>query len=346
MSPTPWSADVEFPQRPRSRREFFRVSGAMAALFVSAGCTPPRPTQPDLPRVGYVRESLTLVSYEAFLDGLRELGWVDGQNVIIELRDPVSDRDRIPELTREVIKLPVDVFVANGPISADAAAQATSTIPIVVNSSNSALRLVRNIAQPEGNITGVATNNIEAVGKWVELLKETVPSVSHLAAVGDQPSEPARSPELSNRLQLESAARALGLETAWYDVRDLDALPPVLTTAVAAGSNGLVVVSGGVFGGGVDARIGQAVARSGLPSVGDNRAFAVNGGLLSHGVDTAGLTRRSAAYVDKLLRGAKPGDLPIELPTRYNIAVNLKAARDLRIAIPPSVLARAAELIE
>ncbi|MFN0073764.1 MAG: ABC transporter substrate binding protein, partial [Chloroflexota bacterium] len=180
-----------------------------------------------------------------------------------------------------------------------------------------------------------------------ELLKETVPTLAHLAAIADPSVQSSTLPAaVSNRAQVELASQALGLPYTWYDVRNLDQLPSVLSTAVADGADGLVVISGGVILGGTDPRIGSAVLRSRLPGVGDNRLFAVNGGLLAHGVETLALARRSAFYVDRILRGAKPADLPIELPTRFNIVINLRSALELGITVPQSVLARATEVIQ
>lgn len=328
-----------------SRRHMLRRGLALAALGLAAGCgvvSFPGQQQPAIRRIGYLRESVNPETFGVFRDGLRDLGYVEGQDLVIEVRDPEGSMERLPTLAAELVSLPVEVIVAGGPFSALAAAQVTSTIPIVVASSNAVLSLVSNIARPEGNITGVATNNVAAVGKWIELLKETVPSLSHLAALGDQ-SSPQGSP---NRAQVEGATRALQIGYTWYGVSDLDELPAVLATVVAQGADGLVVISGGIIGGGADPRIGLAVLQSGLPAVGDVRAFAANGGLLAHGVDTLALHRRSAVYVDKLLKGAKPGDLPIELPTQFNIVINLNSARELGITVPASVLARATEIIQ
>ena len=199
-----------------------------------------------------------------------------------------------------------------------------------------------NIAHPEGTITGVANNTAETSVKWVELLKEIVPTLSRLAVLAD-PSDPG-----INKLLLPSvqrAAQTLQLQLTSYDLRDLDQLSAVLSTVKADGADGLVV-AGGVLGGGANPRIGAEVLKARLPAAAGTRAFAVNGGLLAHGTNNDALARRSASYVDKLLKGAKPGDLPIELPTAFDFVINLKTAQALGLTIPPSVLQQATETIQ
>jgi putative ABC transport system substrate-binding protein len=219
----------------------------------------------------------------------------------------------------------------------------TSVIPIVTAGGDVvAGGLVTNIARPEGNITGVASNSAEAVGKWLELLRETVPGISQLAGLLDP-----RAPTASSFLRAaQPAAQALQLQLAWYELRDLDQLTAVLTTARSDGADGLVLVPGGVLGGGGDPRIVAELLKSRLPAVSQQRDFAVNGGLLGHGTDNDALARRAASYVDKILKGALPGELPIELSTEFNIVINLKSAQELGITVPGTVLARATELIQ
>jgi putative ABC transport system substrate-binding protein len=202
--------------------------------------------------------------------------------------------------------------------------------------------LVSNVARPEGNVTGVTTNSVEVIGKWIELLKQVVPTLSHLAVLADL-SNLASPPFLQ---AVEQASQSLQIQPTTYDVRDLAHLGVVLQRAKSDGADGLVVVSGGVFRGGNDPRIGGEALDSRLPAVAELRDFAVNGGLLAHGPNTHVLARRSASYVDKILKGARPGDLPIELPTEFNIVVNLKTADALGILIPQSVVARANEVIQ
>ena len=274
---------------------------------------------------------------------MRDLGYVEEQNLLVEYRDAEGDQERLPAMAAELVGLPVEVIVAYNVFAIIAASRATSVIPIVATGANVVgAGLVANIARPEGNITGVATNTVETVGKWIELLKETVPTISRLAAVLDRSGPAAQ----ANLEQVQRAAQSLQLQYTAYDLRDLDQLSAVLSTARADGADGLMLVSGGVLGGGGDPRIGGAVLKSRLPAVAEARPFAIAGGLLAHGSDTAALARRSASYVDKILKGARPADLPIELPTTFSVVVNLKTARELGITVPQSVLHRATEVVQ
>jgi len=279
---------------------------------------------------------------ESFRDSMRDLGYVEGQNLLIEYRDADGHLDRLPALAAELVDSGAEVIVARNNLTALAVSRATSSIPIVAAGADVvAAGLVTNIARPEGNLTGVTSNSTETVVKWIELLAETVPTISRLAVMLD-PSGPATD---ANLQQVQRATQALQLQYATYDLRTLDHLSAVLATAGADGSDGLVVVPGGAIAGGSDPRIGDAVLKSRLPAIAQQRLFAVAGGLLAHGANTAALVRRSASYVDKILKGARPGDLPIELPTEFTIVVNLQTAQALGITIPPSVLQQATELI-
>jgi putative ABC transport system substrate-binding protein len=296
-------------------------------------------------RIGFLESGPALVppTLDAFREGLRELGYVEGNNLAIEYRDAGLNPERLSALAAELASVPVEVIVVSNVPTALAASQATATIPIVAAGGNIvAAGLVTRVAHPEGNITGVATNSGELIGMWVELLKQAVPSVSRLAVVADR-SNPASEPFLQ---EARRAAQALRLEQTPYDVRNLDQLRGALLSAKTAGADGLIIVSGGVFRGGNDARIGGQALQSRLPAVAEGRAFATNGGLLALGTNTSALARRSATYVDKILNGAMPGDLPIELPTTFHIVVNLRTAATLGLAIPPSVLQQATEVIQ
>jgi putative tryptophan/tyrosine transport system substrate-binding protein len=261
---------------------------------------------------------------------------------LIELRSAQADLERLPGLAAELVTMPVEIIVVSNDASAVAAAGATRTIPIVTAGGNPVGRVVTNIAHPEGNVTGVSQSTAGPAGivKRIELLKETVPTISRLAGVSDESGTPAL------RDAAGPAAQALQVAFRLYDLRDLDQLSAVLATVLADGADGLVMLSGGTVGGGSDPRIGAAVLRSRLPAVAQNREFAVNGGLLAHGPNTAALARRAAAYVDKILKGAKPGDLPIELPNTSDVVVNLKTAASLATSVPQSVLAQATEIIQ
>jgi putative ABC transport system substrate-binding protein len=274
---------------------------------------------------------------------LRELGYVEGQTIVVEYRFAEGDFERLPTLAAELVGLQPELIVAAATTAAVPLTQVTSTIPIVLLAGNVvAAGLVTNIAHPEGNITGLTTNSVELVGKWVELLKEAVPAMARLATLAD-PSSAVTGPHLR---EAELAARALQLEHSPHELRDLDQLPAALSAIKAAGADGLLVLPGGVIRAGGDPRLGAQALGSRLPAVSEARDFAVNGGLMSYGANTADLYRRAATYVDKILKGAKPADLPVELPTTFDLVVNLKTAQALGLTIPPLVLAQATELIQ
>ena len=330
------------------RRHFVQNSLALAGLGMLVGCglvhvPGPQPSSPR--RIGFLESGppLTPPTIESFREGLRDLGYVEGDRLLIEYRNADLNPERLPALAAELVGLPVEVIVVSNAPTALAASQATTTIPIVAAGGNVvAAGLVTRVAHPEGNLTGVTTNSVETIGKWVEWLKQMAPTTSHLAVVADL-SNPAGQPFLE---AVDHASQSLHLQQTAYDVRDLDRFAETLLGAKADGADGLVVVSGGVFRGGNDVRIGGGALTAHLPAVAEGRAFAVNGGLLAHGPNTPALARRSATFVDKLLKGAKPGDLPVELPTKFDIVVNLKTAQALGLTIPMSLLQQATEVLQ
>ena len=332
----------------RTRRQLVQRSIAVAGVGLLAGCgVMPSPGQrrATLRRVGYLDWHAGTIdpTIEAFREGMRDLGYVEGQNLLVEYRDAEGDLDRLPALVAALIDSGVEIIVARNNLSALAVSRATSAIPIVAAGADVVgAGLVTNIARPEGNLTGVTSNSTETLVKWIELLTETVPTISRLAVMVD----PSGRATQANLQQVQHAAQALQLQHTFYDLRALDHLSAALSKVRADGADGLVLVSGGVVGGGNDPRIGDAVLKSRLPAVAQQRLFAVAGGLLAHGANTTALVRRSASYVDKILNGARPGDLPVELPTEFDIVVNLQTAHALGITVPQSVLRRATEIIQ
>ena len=330
--------------RSRSRRLLIQGSVVLTSLGLLSGCdvVSLAAQRPVLRRIGFLESGANPNALEPFREGLRDLGYIEGQHLLIEHRSAERNVERLPVLAAELVDLRVNVIVAREPGSATAASRATSTIPIVVAGGDIvASGLVTNIARPEGNVTGVTTNIAETVGKWVDLLKDAVPSISRLAVTRDPTSS-------SNQASLElvrRAAQTLQYQLTPYDLRDFDQLAAVLSTIKADGADGLVMLSG-AFGPNGDPRIGNEVLRVRLPAVAEARAFAVNGGLLAHGTRPGALATQTATYVDKILKGAKPGDLPIALPTEFHIVVNIKAAQELGLTIPPSVLQQATEVIQ
>ena len=330
-----------------SRRRLLQGSLTLAGLGLLAGCglvslPGQRPTR--LRRIGFLESGTGTPTVETLREALRELGYVEGQNLLIEYRTAEGHLELLPSLVAELVDLRVEIIVARENPAFLAASRVTSAIPIVASGGNVVLAgLVTNIARPEGNVTGVTSNSSGAAGKWIELLRERAPTISRLAAVLDRSGPWGRGVSLS---EVQRAAQIFQLQLTLYDLRDLDQLSEILATVKGDGMDGLVVVSGGVLGGAANPRIGGEVLKSRLPAVAESRAFAANGGLLASGADPFAMARQAASYVDKLLKGARPGDLPIELPSRFNVVVNLRTARDLGITIPTSVLQQATEIIQ
>ena len=279
---------------------------------------------------------------EAFNQGLHELGYVEGRNVAIEYRWAEGRSDQLPGLAAELVRLKVDVIVAASQ-AALAAKQATTTIPIVMPIITDPVRLglVASLASPGSNATGFATRNDELPGKWMELVKETLPKVSRVAVlwspIYDQGAQlkasEAAARSLGVRLQALKVERPGDLETAFSDVRKNRA-------------EALVVSSSPLFYQ-YRTRLVELSAKHRLPTIYHQSEFVVgSGGLMSYGPDFRDLFRRAATYVDKILKGAKPGDLPVEQPNKFELVINLKTAKALGLTIPPSLLQRADQVIE
>jgi putative ABC transport system substrate-binding protein len=274
---------------------------------------------------------------EAFRQGLRELGYDEGRNLSIEEgRD-----DRLPGLAADLVRLKVDVIVA-GAGAVEAAKRATATIPIVMPLFGDPVRagLVASLGRPGGNVTGLTSLSGELPGKWMELLKETLPRLSRVAALWDLAGDPsqvktseAAAQSLGMRLHVLKVGRTGGFESAFAEARKDDA--------------GALIILGSPFFYSQRARLVELAAKHRLPTIFPQREFVVgSGGLMSYGADYHHQFRRAATYVDKILKGAKSGDLPIEQPTKFELVINLKTAKALGLTIPPSVLARADETIE
>jgi putative tryptophan/tyrosine transport system substrate-binding protein len=280
---------------------------------------------------------------EAFRQGLRELGYVEGQNIAIEYRSAEGKSERLPALAAELVRLKVDVIVAASPAATEAAKQATSTIPIVfaVSGDPVAEGLVASLARPGGNLTGLATISGEVVGKQLELLKGVAPKISRVAVL----QNPGNQAHLRALRQAEGAARALGLQLQIVEART----PPEIEAAFAAmrsqRAGGVLVLRDALFRE-QRAKIVALAAKNRLPAVYGLREEAEAGGLMAYGASTPQLFRRAATYVDRILKGAKPADLPVEQPTKFELVINLKAAKALGLTIPPSLLGQADEVIQ
>ena len=302
-----------------------------------------------VPRIGYLsasdpaRES---TRSEAIRLALRELGYIEGQNIAIEYRYAEGKRDRYPELAAELVRLKVDIIVvAGGDAMVRAAKNATKTIPIVMTGAGGdpvEAGLVESLARPGGNVTGITNLSRELGGKRLELLKEAVPKLARVAVLYD-PATPGSVRELKEVLPV--AARALGLTVQPWEVRDADDFEKVFAAIDKERPDGLYVTSGPLMNAN-GKRIAGFALKSRLPSVYNRREAVDAGGLMSYGADLADSYRRVAYFVDRILKGAKPADLPVEQPTKFELVINLKTAKQIGLTIPQSMLYRADKVIK
>ncbi|MGZ8426210.1 MAG: ABC transporter substrate-binding protein [Candidatus Binatia bacterium] len=279
----------------------------------------------------------------AFRQGLRELEYVEGKNIVIEWRSAEGKLDRFPALVAELVRLKVDIIVTAGPIPTRAAKEATSTIPIIMAQDPDPVGsgFVASLARPGGNITGLSTLAPELSGKRLELLKETVPKVSRVAVLGTS-TYPGNAQSLK---EVELAAAAFKVQLQYLNVLDLKDIE----TAFRAASKGradavLVMVAGGIASG-HRTEIAELAVKNRLPVMYDRQEYVEAGGLIAYSVNYNDLARRAATYVDKILKGAKPADLPVEQPKKFDFIVNLKAAKQIGLTIPPNLLVRADKVI-
>ena len=302
-----------------------------------------------VPRIGYLTgssPSARSANIEAFGLGLRELGYVEGKNIVIEYRYTEGKLDRLPVLAAELLRLNVEVIVTGGPAVTRAVKEATATIPIVMTQDPDPVGsgFVASLARPGGNITGLSTLSPEISGKRLELLREIVPNLSRVAVLGTS-TRPGTAQELK---EVALAAGAFGVELQYLDVLD----PKGIETAFRAASKSradavLMLVSGGVVGAHQTTIIELAV-KTRLPVIygTEGRAFVEAGGLMAYGVNVRDLDRRAATYVDKILKGTKPGDIPVEQAKKFELIINLNAAKRIDLTIPPTVMARADRVIK
>ena len=276
---------------------------------------------------------------------LRELGYIEGQNIAIEYRYAEGKVDRFPELAAELVRLKVDIIVAVGDRGIGAAKKATKTIPIVMTGGGFdpvEAGVVESLARPGGNVTGITNLGPELGGKRLELLKEAVPKLARVAVLYD-PTAPNAVREQKEVLPV--AARALGFTVRSWEVRAVDDFEKVFAAISRWRPDGLYVPAAGPVMRINHTRIVGFALKSRLPSVYESRAYVDAGGLMYYGANLADSYRRVAYYVDKILKGAKPADLPVEQPTKFQLLINLKAAKQIGLTIPPNVLARADKVI-
>ena len=294
------------------------------------------------PRIGYLTLSspaANSVRREAFLDGLRKLGYVDGQNIIIEYRYADSRADRLPELAAELVRLKVDVIVAGGTQVNLVAKKATSTIPIVMLNSDDPLGsgLVDSLARPGGNVTGLSSISQELSGKRLELFKETFPKVRRVAVLWYSASD-------SAFRETHVAAQALGFSIQSHEIRAPEDFDGAFTLVTKERPDGYFPVTS-AFMSANRKRIVEFAAKHRLPAMYSNQEYVDDGGLMSYAANTLNLHGRAAVYVDKVLKGTKPADLPVEQPIKFEFIINLKAAKQSGLTIPPNVLVRADRVI-
>jgi putative ABC transport system substrate-binding protein len=277
---------------------------------------------------------------EAFRQGLRELGYVQGKNV--EYRYFEGKVERLPELADELVRLKVDIFVTIGRPPSQAAKSATTTIPIVMAliSDPVGAGLVASLARPGGNVTGVSTVSTDLTGKRLEVLKETIPKAQRIAVLYD-PKDPAK---IAEAKETEVAARSLGVQLQFLEVRGLNEFDAAFKEATRVKAGSILVLPTGLTTT-HRRRIAELAAKNLLPTMWATSRHMDAGGLLSYGPDYDDLYRRAATYVDKILKGANPADLPVEQPTKFELVINLKTAKQIGVIIPPNVLARADRVI-
>ena len=296
-----------------------------------------------IPRIGYLAASrIAADSRAAINQGLRKLGYVEGQNITIEYRYAEGKFERLPVLAGELVLLKVDVILTAGSTATRAAKEATSTIPIVMLQDNDpvASGFVASLARPGGNITGLSTLRPEISAKRLELLKEIVPGLSRVGVFGAS-DNPGNAQALK---EVELATGALRLQVQYLDIRSPKDIGPAFEEARKASVGGVLELGGPLLLVHQTALLNLA-AKNRLPAMWVRRGFVEAGGLMSYGVDTTDLIRRAATYVDKILKGAKPADLPVEQPTKFEFIINLKTAKQIGLTIPPNVLARADKVI-
>ena len=328
------------------RREFIAALGGAAAWPLVARAQQPSQVRHIGLLLGVAEEQdpESQARIEAFRGGLAALGWIEGQNIKIDYRFGGGDADRIKTYATELVNSGPDLIVANSTPAVAALKRATQTIPVVfaVVSDPVGQGLIANLAHPGGNITGFTLIDFEMVGKWYEMLKEMTPGIKRAMLIFNPETAPDY-PTYLRELAAISADRIVGLKAA--PVHDRAGLQAAVT-ALASGADGGLITAADAFTVAHRALIMSLAEQYRVPAVYQFRQFAVEGGLMSYGPDTADIFRRSAAYVDRILKGATPTDLPAQAPTKFELVINLKTAKAIGLQVPPQLLARADEVIE
>jgi putative ABC transport system substrate-binding protein len=323
------------------RREFITLVGGAAAAWPLAA----RAQRPAMPVVGFLSPHASSVAYAGGLPkGLQELGYAEGRNIRIEYRWAQGRFELLPELAAELVRLDVDVIVASLTEASLVAKKATTTTPIVMAgvADPVAVGLIASLARPGGNITGTSGLAADIVGKQIELLKEVVPGLSRVAVLWNPANSAFQALQLG---QVEVAARMAGLQLQLLKARAPNEFEAAFADIVKEGTPALAVLGDPLFNI-YAAAVAELALKNRLPTVSAGRAFTGAGILLSYGPSYFDLHKRAAAYVDKILKGAMPADLPVEQPTKFELVINLKTAKALGLEVPPTLLARADEVIE
>jgi len=313
-------------------------------LALSFPATAQQPTK--IPRIGFlVASSLSanLARTEAFRQGLRALGYVEGKNIVIEWRYAEGKADRLPSLAAELVRLKVDIIVTAGPAVTRPVKEATTTIPIVMAQDPDPVGsgFVASLAQPGGNITGLSSLALELSGKQLELLKESIPKLSRVAVFGNS-TRPGNAQALR---EIEIAAKAFGVKLQYLDVLSSKDIESAFRAA-SKGRAGAVLMLGNPVATSQRAQITDLAVKNRLPAIYDRPEFVEDGGLMTYSVSQNDLFRRAATYVDKIFKGRTPADLPVEQPMKFEFIINLKAAKQIGLTIPPNVLVRANKVIK
>jgi putative ABC transport system substrate-binding protein len=319
---------------------------AVCALLFALGL-PAHAQQPTkVPRIGIVTAqplSAIAVRHEAFREGLRELGYVEGKNIAIEYRSAEGNFDRLPALMGEIVRLKVDVILSHGPVTTRVAKQASSTIPIVMAQDTDPVGngFVASLSRPGGNITGLSSLTADLSGKRLELLKEILPKLSRIAVLGTS-TNPGNT---HSRNETEMAAGTLGMKPEYFDILNAEHIEPAFQAAVAGRADALFVIRGPVLNP-HRRQVVQLAAKHRIAASYPTGEYVDVGGLTSYDANSADLARRAAIYVDKILKSARPADLPVEQPTKFELVVNLKAAKEIGLVIPQRVLLKADRVIK
>ncbi len=317
----------------------------LAMIFLATALPVSAQQAAKIPRIGYLNANFPTtnpVRIEAIRQGLRELGYVEGKNIVIEWRYAERKPDRLPALAAELVRLKVAVIVTSASGETRAAKEATSTIPIVMTNDNDPVGsgFVASLARPGGNITGLSNLDPELSGKRLELLKEIVPRLSHVAVLASS-TQPGYAQVLK---EMELAAGALKVKLQFLDVRDLKDLETAFRAAREGRADAILLLSSGVLTS-LRTQIIELAVKSRLPASYPRPEFVEAGGLMTYGPNITDLSRRAATFVDKILKGTKPADLPVEQPIKFEFIINLKAAKQIGLTIPPNVLVRADRVI-